>query len=231
MALSGGGHHVITTAGLTYAEYARSGFVQLLAVASITLVALLGLRGLTDPGDPARRRRFTVLAEVAVSLTLVIVGVALRRLDLYQEAFGLTMLRLYSAVFAAWIGLVVVLAGCALAGVGARRSWLPAAVTATGLIILLGLNVVNAEAVVVRHDVGRATRAERVDPAYLAGLSDDAVPTLVDALPRLPAPTAAQVLASVCTGTEPSFGGWAAANRSRRQARDARRRVCPTAAR
>jgi hypothetical protein len=231
VALSAGGRHVIATAGLTYAQYARSGFFQLLAVASITLVALLGLRGVTDLGDPARRRRFTTLAELAVALTLVIVGVALRRLDLYQQAFGLTMLRLYSSVFAAWIGVVVLLAGCALAGVGGRRSWLPAAAATTGLAVLLALNLVNPEAVVVRRDVDLTTRTERVDPAYLAELSDDAVPALVDALPHLPEPARAQILAAVCDGAEPPFHGWAALNASHRRAVDARRRVCAPPAR
>jgi len=113
VALSSGGRHVIRTAGLTYAEYARSGFFQLLAVAAITLVALLGLRAVADLSAPADRRRFTTLALAVVGLTLVIVVVALRRLGLYQQAFGLTMLRLYSSIFAVWVGLVLVLAGCA----------------------------------------------------------------------------------------------------------------------
>lgn len=224
--LAGGGRHVITTAGLTYAEYARSGFFQLLAVASITLVALLGLRGVTDLSDPRIRRRFTVLAEVAALLTLVIVAVALRRLGLYEEAFGLTMLRLYSSVFAGWVGVVVVLAGCALAGLGSGRSWFAAAVAAAGLVALLGLNVANPEAVVVRHNVERAVRTEKVDPRYLAELSDDAVPALVDALPRLPAPARQEILAAVCDSISPSSSGWWAANSSRQRAGDARRRVC-----
>ncbi len=42
VALSGGGRHVLETAGLTYAEYARTGFFQLLAVAGITLAPSSG---------------------------------------------------------------------------------------------------------------------------------------------------------------------------------------------
>ena len=47
--LFGGERHVLETAGLTYAEYARSGFAQLLAVAALTLArdrrrAALGAR-------------------------------------------------------------------------------------------------------------------------------------------------------------------------------------------
>ena len=141
--VSGGGRHVIETAGLTYAEYARTGFFQLLAVAGITLVALVGLRAVTDVSDPGHRRLFTVLAEAAIVLTLVIVGVALRRLGIYQDAYGLTMLRLYSSVFAVWIGVVLVFAGCGVAGVAAGRAWLFGAAMVAGLALRLGLNIVN----------------------------------------------------------------------------------------
>ncbi len=79
---------MLETAGLTYAEYARTGFFQLIAVATITLGALLGLRALTDLDDAVTRRRFVVLAEAAVVLTLVVVFVALRRQFIEGLTFG-----------------------------------------------------------------------------------------------------------------------------------------------
>ena len=226
VALSGGGRHVLETAGLTYAEYARTGFFQLLAVAGITLVALVTLRAVTDLSDPGHHLRFKVVAGAAIALTLVILVVALRRLGLYQDAYGLTMLRLYSSVFAVWIGAVLVLAGCALAGLAAGRAWFFGAAMVTGLALLLGLNVVNPEPVVVRHNVDRAVKTQKVDPGYLAELSDDAVPALVRALPRLPDPARSEVLAAVCARPTASSDGWAAANTSRRRGMDARRQVC-----
>jgi hypothetical protein len=196
-------------------------------VAGITLVAVVGLRAVTDLSDPRHPRRFTLLAEVALALTLVIVAVALRRLGLYQQAYGLTMLRLYSSVFAVWIGVVLLFAGAALAGVGRGRAWFPAAAGAAGLVLLLVLNIADPEAVVVRHNVDRAARTQKVDPGYLAELSDDAVPALVAALPRLPEPARGEVVAAVCdAASEPPFDGIWSANTSRRRAVDARRQVC-----
>ncbi|MGH9265598.1 MAG: DUF4153 domain-containing protein [Acidimicrobiales bacterium] len=226
VAVAGGARHVLETAGLTYAEYARQGFFQLLAVAAITLVALVGLRAVTDLSDPAHRLVFTVLGEVVIGLTLVILVVAMRRLGLYEQAYGLTMLRLFSFAFAVWIGVVLLLAGLALGGVGADRAWFLGAALVAGQALLLGLNVVNPEAVVVRHNVYRATSEQPVDPAYLAELSDDAVPALVTALPLLQEPERATVLAAACRASGSPFDGWAAANTSRRRAMDARRQVC-----
>jgi hypothetical protein len=196
------------------------------AVAAITLVALVGLRAVTDLSDPTHRLRFTVLGEIAIGLTLVILLVALRRLGLYTDAYGLTMLRVFAFVFALWIGVVLALAGLALGGVGADRSWFVGGALVTGLTLLLGLNVANPEAIVVRHNVDRATHAQPVDPVYLAELSDDAVPALVAALPRLPEPQRAEMLTAACAGGDWPFDGWAAANTSRRRATDARQRVC-----
>ncbi|MDQ1402666.1 MAG: hypothetical protein QOG03_982 [Actinomycetota bacterium] len=215
----GGAHHVLTTRGLTYADYARSGFFQLLAVSAITLVALLVLRATTEPS-----RRITVLCQVVVALTLVIVAVAFRRLSLYEHVFGFTMLRLYSQVAAVWIGLVFIALGLHIAGVGRPRNWVPTVSVMVGLALLLGLNVANPEAVVVRHNIAHAKATGRFDPGYFDQLSDDAIPTLVHAITGATDPE----LQITLNCDEPPLGrGWASYNRSQRAARAARATLCP----
>jgi uncharacterized protein DUF4153 len=219
VALSAGGRHVIETAGLTYAEYGRTGFFQLLAAAAITLVSLMALRAVAAVERPAAGRWFRGLSLAAIALTEVIVIVAVRRLDLYERVFGLTMLRLYSKTFAVWIGVVFALLSLSVAGVAARRRWFLSAAAATGLALLLALDMVNPEAVVVRHNVAHAERSGRFDPAYLAELSDDAVPTLVGALPRLDQAARADVVSRLCPPQPDPWKGWAAYNDARREAR------------
>jgi hypothetical protein len=217
---------VIQTAGLTYAEYARRGFFQLLAVAAITLATLLVLRSLVDQEDRGIRRRFALLAEVTVVLTLVIVYVAVRRLGLYANVFGLTMLRLYCTIFANWIGAVFILLGIVLAGVGRSRSWWPSAAVGVGLAGLLWLNVANPEAIVVRHNVAFAAESGRFDPGYISGLSDDAIPAVVAALPELDPAARDVVLAGLCPPGPVRQKGWAAYNVGRRRAFEALARAC-----
>jgi len=224
--LAGGGRHVIQTAGLTYAQYARSGFFQLLAVAVITLAVLLSLRAVADLEEPRARRSLLALSEATVGLSLVIVFVAVRRMDIYERAFGLTMLRLYVRLFSLWIGGAFALLAVALAGAGRRRAWLPSAAAAMGLAFLLALNVVNPEAVVVRHNVAFAQRAHRFDLAYLSELSDDAVPALVGVLPELGANARAEVVARLCPREQVPWTGWAAYNLSRRRADRALAELC-----
>ncbi|MBW3614391.1 MAG: DUF4173 domain-containing protein [Actinobacteria bacterium] len=227
LAVVRGAAYVTRTAGLSYAAYARSGFFQLLAVAAITLVVLVTLRAATRLESTAARRRFLVLAEAAVVLTLVIVAGAVRRLWLYEQAYGLTMLRLCSVLFALWIGAVFLLLAASLGGVGARRAWLAPAAAVVALGGLLITNVANPEAVVVRRNVERFGSSAKLDAYYLVELSDDAVPELVASLPRLDPATAAFVLDVVCAGDRHPAGGLWAYNASRQAAIDARLAACP----
>lgn len=219
----GGADHVLRTAGLTYAEYARRGFFQLLVASAITLAVIMGLRAAVR----APSRRFTALSLAAVALTLVLVGVALRRLGLYEQVYGLTVLRLFAVLFAVWIGGVFVLLGLSIAGVGRERSWFVPAAAGFALAGLLAVNLANPEAIIVRRNVERLAGTERFDAWTLGRLSDDAVPALVDALPSLPPADAAAVLDAVCAGDRHPTGGFWAANASHAAAADARRAVCP----
>lgn len=219
----GGADYVRRTSGLSYAEYARSGFFQLLAVASITLVTLLVLRAAVREHD----RSFTVLSLVAVVLTVVLVAGALRRLGLYEQAYGMTLLRLLAVLFALWLGMVFVLLGFAIAGVHHERAWFVPASIALAIAGLLVLNATNPEAWIVRRNVDRFAGTDRFDAAMLGDLSDDAVPAIVDALDTLPADDAEALRARICGAPAPARAeGPFAFNVAREAAKDARSRAC-----
>jgi hypothetical protein len=228
-----GDDYVLRTTGLTYAEYARSGFFQLLAAAALTVVVLLGLRAAVALPTPASRWLFAAMAATAVALTEVMVHSATVRLGLYDAVFGLTMLRLYSSIFGWWIGGVLALVGVALCGIvrgehgeraGATRSWLPGAIACSALAVLLVVNVLDPEQFVMTRNVATAGETGRFDVDYALSLSDDARPALVEALDRLPAPTGAEVRRRLCAplrrAPEPSW------NLSVLAAGEARARAC-----
>lgn len=201
-----GDTYVKETVGVTYAEYAREGFFQLLAVAALTWGVLASLRAMTSRSTRAERIRFVVLAELAVVLTLVIVGVAIVRLGLYEQALGLTMLRDASTWAAWWLGAVFVITGVALAGVGERRPWLTFALGASAVLAIVAWNVADPEARVVNRNVARAVATGQLDTYYLTELSDDAVPALVAALPALGPDHQQQVRAVICHRVPPPIG-------------------------
>jgi hypothetical protein len=221
----GGADYVRRTAGLSYADYARNGFFQLLAVAIITLAVLLAVRATVE--DP-RHRMFVVLSEVAVVLTLLLVAGAVRRLGLYEQAYGLTSLRLLSTAFAVWIGIVFVLLGVSLTGrVRPDTQWFVPTAAAIAVAGLLALNVANPDVWIVRRNVERFGATDKLDVEHLLQLSDDAVPALLDARDQMSPENAATVEARVCAGERRADGGFWAFNLSRDAAIEARNEACP----
>ncbi len=105
----GGDAYVQATAGVTYAEYARGGFWQLLAVTLLALLVIIAAARFA-PVDSALQRRCKRGLLVALTLlTLVVVASATHRMVLYQQAYGHTVLRLLVLTFELWLGLAFVL--------------------------------------------------------------------------------------------------------------------------
>ena len=180
--LFGGSEHVLRTAGLTYAEYARGGFWQLLAVSALTLLVIAGAARRAPRATRADRLLVRVLLGTLTALSLVVVASALYRMQVYTDAYGATRLRLAVATVELWLGLLFVLVGVAV--VRLRADWLPRLVLGTAVLALLGLALVNPDRVIAERNVDRYRQTGRLDVGYLAGLSADAVP----ALDRLPEP-------------------------------------------
>ena len=102
--LFGGSEWVQRVAGLTYAEYARRGFFELVTVAALVLPLLLVAHWLLRPEGRAEARLFAALAGLQVVLVLVMLVSALERMRLYRAEYGLTEQRFYTTAFMAWLG-------------------------------------------------------------------------------------------------------------------------------
>jgi hypothetical protein len=226
MAASGTGADTLRAAGITYADYARSGFFQLLWVAGITLVVLVLFSRVTGFAHRTARITFLVLAEVAIALTLLIVLVASQRLSLYEAAYGFTMLRLYSHVFAGLIAVVFLLLAADLAGWFPRRRWFVGVSAICALALLAGLNVVNPEALVVGLNIDRAAQTHKIDAQYFRELSSDATPALLAGTSKLDPGLRPDVQAAACSGPRSYSPYPAAFNWADADAAAARRGAC-----
>jgi hypothetical protein len=170
--LFGGHDHVLRTSGLTYAQYARQGFFQLLAVVVLTLGVVAFTVSRVSFADARDRLLARVVLGTLCGLSFVVLASAWRRLALYESAYGLTRLRLLVHAVLAGLGLVLLLV--VVAGALWRAAWLPRAFVAVMAVTLLGLNAANPDALIAH----RAVTTDRVDYDYLAGLSADAAPAL-----------------------------------------------------
>ena len=185
--LFGGDSLVQVTPDLTYAEYARRGFFELVFAVVLVVPVLLAADWLLARGRRRDDLVFRGLAGVQIGLVLAITASAFQRLRLYHASYGLTESRFYAMVLLIWIGAMLLwLAATVLRG---RRDFFAFGALVTGLSTVALLVVINPDAIVARTNVARMSSADasvRFDVAYATSLSADAVPVLIDALPALP---------------------------------------------
>jgi two-component system, OmpR family, sensor histidine kinase BaeS len=213
-----GGHDYIRRAtGLTYAGYVHQGFAQLTIATALTLLVVWAAS--RKVGETAADRWWLrgSLGGLCL-LTLVVVASALHRMDLYQDAYGFSRLRLLVDVFEGWLGLVVI--AVMVAGIGLKGWWLPRMALLSGAALMLGLAVANPDAWIARHNIERYHATGKVDLAYLRGLSADATPTL--------ATGPGEILRCTLGGESASGDSWAGWNLGRVLARRALDEVQPS---
>ena len=223
-----GGLDTLGATGLTYAEYARRGFFELVIVAVLAGGIVIG-------AERSTRSRSQLLLGAAICLVLltgIVLASAALRLRLYQEAYGWTELRLYVL---ATICLLAI-AGIALFVQLAtnRVRWFGHAFIAAALAIGLGLNVLGPARFITEQNVTRvlgpslvpANGRSGLDDVYALSLGDDAIPDLVRALPRLE-PARRRSLADALDArlaelrSDAGLSAWQAWNAGRSAARDA----------
>lgn len=173
-----GGETNITAQGYTYAEYARRGFFELLAVSCITMLLTVALDSCTQRKHDDRL--FRALTIGLIALTSVILVAAFHRLELYENAYGFTRIRVMSGIFMIWLGLLF---GALLAAILWHRRvifWLGCILIAMGFV--LTLNVINMDSFITRHNIARFEETGKLDVLYLLSLSDDAIPEIAPLL-------------------------------------------------
>jgi len=177
--LFGGASLVEERTHLTYAEYARHGFFELVTVAALVLPLLLLADWVRTRGRAGRDRLFQVLAGALILLLFVVMASALQRMRLYQREYGLTELRVYTTGTMLWLAVVFVwTAATVLRG---RRDLFAIGALVSGFVAILAVNVLNPDALIARTNLNRPN----LDLPYLMQLSDDATPELVKALPTV----------------------------------------------
>jgi hypothetical protein len=192
-----GGSDTLVRTGLTYSEYARRGFFELVMVAALVLGLILLMDWLTRFVTGRGRLTINLLHGGLVALTLVILASALFRMRLYQQGFGLTELRFYTTAFMVWLGVVLVWLAVTVLRVlaptgdnpGRRRFAFGALIASLALVVALDL--INPDALIARTNLARAAAGvgQPLDAGYLAQtLSADAVPAVLAGLAAIPNP-------------------------------------------
>lgn len=224
VALTATGRRFVGDSGMTPAQYARSGFFQLCWATAILVAFLALVRVLAAPAV-MRRPVVRLLAALVPALAIGLVVSSGRRLALYDQAYGLTMLRLWAVGAAIWMGGVLLMIALRNVGVGGAHNWLIGGALVWALAVVGFANVADPEAFIVRHNIARAESGAALDPAYLGGLSDDAVPAIARAVERGSSGVAIDSLRAALRCGDDATGA-ASVNIAVARAADARRRAC-----
>jgi Domain of unknown function (DUF4173) len=197
-----------------YSGYARAGFWQLDVVTVLTLLVLGTAARVAPRAERTDRLLLRVLLGTLAVCNLAVVASAIRRLSLYEEAYGFTRLRVLVGAAELWLGLVFLLV--IVAGVRLRAGWLPRAVAGTGLAGLLLVAAVNPDRFIAERNVDRYLRTGDIDVEYLATLSAGAAP----AYDRLPPGERACAFYAVAARLRETPDDWRTWNLDRSRARE-----------
>ncbi len=211
-----GGATNITIDGYTYAEYARNGFFELVAVAVLSLSMILLLQTVTKRETGKQTTLFNTLCSIMIVFVTVMLVSAHQRLSLYELSYGYTSLRLQSHTFILWLAVAL---AWVMVMLWFRPKQIAFGLFVCGLAFVAHLNIMNPDALIVKHNFSRyeqlkalvgkevaeaaaASDMYRVngidsslslDALYWTTLSADATPTILTYLDEVP-PISAEIL-------------------------------------
>jgi hypothetical protein len=176
-----GGETRVMTSDVTFAEYGRRGFFELVTVTVLLhIVLLFGLwftsnnTGVTSENKAKNLYRW--LATALVVLLYGIIWSAFSRLNLYISTYGLTELRYYSSAMTLWIGAVMLYFLFRLHSQHVPK--IAPSYVLLGVLGVVALYLSNPDARIASYNLGRSQTLVEVDVAYLENLSLDAVPVM-----------------------------------------------------
>jgi hypothetical protein len=163
--------------GFTYAEYARKGFFELIAVAVINFCLIAATIAFTRRHDGRPTRSCRISVSILTGLTLLLIVTAASKMALYIGRLGLTPLRVY-------VSFVMILLAAVSVFVLLRmlRPKFPfyrfAAVGAIALY--LALNFAGVDSLIARHNIAlyQSGVSSELDTGLFYELSDSAVPQI-----------------------------------------------------
>lgn len=161
----------------TFAQYARKGFFELVAVTLINLVLLTGNMYFVKASGKKLDRAVKILNTILVMSTFIMLLSAHFRMSLYEDAYGFTYLRVLTHAF---MGYLFVLFVVSFTKIWRQSIPLFKSFVVISIIAYTLLNYINVDKIIVKENIARCTEGKPIDVYYLTTLSYDAIPPLVE---------------------------------------------------
>jgi hypothetical protein len=174
--LFGGMDYLMKAPSLSAANYARSGFFELILAASLVLGSLYFFDWLSRDSSPPTRRILHWFARVLLVLAAIVLISAIHRLFIYIKLFGLTEMRLLALAVIVWLATLFL--WCERTVLCNRRNRFAAGTLVTALLIIALYGAINPHALIAGTHIERCKEGKPLDFNYIQTLSKDALPTL-----------------------------------------------------
>lgn len=170
--------------GQSYAEYARSGFLELVVVTAINFTIMLLVMLLSGEEKGLVQSMNRVMLYVLLACSGVMLYSGYQRLLLYEEMYGYTYTRFLVHAFMIFLGLLLIIAGCRI-----RWKQIPLAkcYIVLGLCAYVLMNYIGMDQIIAEKNIQRYRETGRIDAVYLSNLSVEATPKLIDFSKEYPA--------------------------------------------
>lgn len=172
----GGMDYLMKAPSLSAANYARSGFFELILAASLVLGSLYFFDWLSRDSSPPTRRILHWFARILLVLAAIVLISAIHRLFIYIKLFGLTEMRLLALAVIVWLATLFL--WCERTVLCNRRNRFAAGALVTALLIIALYGAINPHALIAITHIERGKEGKKLDFNYIQTLSKDALPTL-----------------------------------------------------
>ncbi|BBH23646.1 hypothetical protein Back11_49910 [Paenibacillus baekrokdamisoli] len=163
--------------GSSYAEYARSGFVELIAVSIINFaIMMITLVFGSAQGQSALKKLNNAMLYILVGCSFVMLYSAYMRLTLYEDTFGYTYIRFLVHAFMLFLAILLIIAGFRI---HYARIPLTKCYIVLGLISYVMMNYIGMDRIIASNNIERFRESGKIDVNYLTDLSTDATPLLI----------------------------------------------------
>jgi hypothetical protein len=170
-----GGESFMLPSSYTYAEYARRGFFELVAVAVINFILILITVSFIRRENSKVHTANKVLMSLTVCFTFVMLASAFYRMLVYEEAYGFTYLRIFVQAFMVLLFFLFIIN---IIFIWYTRLPIIKSYFITALVVYIVLNFTNVDVIIARNNIDRYIDSGEIDMEYLKGLSYDAVPQM-----------------------------------------------------
>ncbi len=157
--------------GLTYAEYARKGFFELIFVTVMNMSIILAGVLVTKNENLKQEKVLKIIYSIMILFTFNLLVSSFYRMNLYEKAYGYTELRLFVQFFIVFLGISII---SMMAWIWKREIPLFKMGVVTAITVYMVLNFINVDKIIASKNFDHFVTTGHLDRAYITTLSIDA---------------------------------------------------------